>query len=189
MSSLIKMYLNGNYNTDKYDLGYFELFYEDVLFSLKEKPISLLEIGVFGGGSIKLWKDYLHKDSKIFALDINKCEEIENLQNVTHMVCDAYEQENVDCFKNELFDLIIDDGPHTFESFVLLIQRYYNKLKPDGLMIIEDIIQTKWTPVLQTIAENTGYKNIKHIDAAGKQKTEHLLNLWSVGLDVLILTK
>jgi len=189
MSNLKNLYFNNNYNTDKYNLGYFDLFYEDIFFSLKNRPINLLEIGVFGGGSIKLWKDYLHEDSKICAADINLCNEIENLKNVRHIVCDAYNQSNLHNFEDNHYDLIIDDGPHTYQSFEFLVENYHSKLKDNGTMIIEDIIDLSWTSKLISLAKKTGYVNIKHINAAGKQKTEHLLSLWTKGLDVLILKK
>jgi hypothetical protein len=40
---------------------------------------------------------------------------------------------------NKKFDLIIDDGPHTFSSNFLFFSTSYEKLKVGGIYIIEDI--------------------------------------------------
>ena len=44
---------------------YFEI-YERELSHLKDKDISFLEIGVFKGGSIPMWKGFFKKSSNLF---------------------------------------------------------------------------------------------------------------------------
>jgi hypothetical protein len=36
-------------------------------------------------------------------------------------------------------DIAIDDGPHTLDTFLSFIDIYLPKVKPDGLLVIEDI--------------------------------------------------
>jgi len=38
-----------------------------------------------------------------------------------------------------LFDIIIDDGPHTLESQIKFINNYFKKLNKNGKLFIEDI--------------------------------------------------
>ena len=38
----------------------------------RDRPIKMLEIGVFRGGSLRMWKDYFHPDSTIVGIDIDK---------------------------------------------------------------------------------------------------------------------
>ena len=40
------------------------------------------------------------------------------------------------------FDIIIDDGPHTLKSQIEFLKLYRNILKPNGILIIEDL--QKW---------------------------------------------
>ncbi len=174
------------YNTDKYDLGYIDNFYDNFLIKFKDTPINLMEIGACRGESIKLWKDYLHQDSNIFATDINYFSPI---NGTTTVIGDMYSYDQVLKFSDEYFDIIIDDGPHSFESFVLLIQRYYSKIKQNGSLVIEDVICSSWIEPLINLIKMVGYSKCEVIHMGGKQKTEELFNLWKNGLYILSITK
>ena len=38
----------------------------------RDRPIRMLEIGVFRGGSLRMWKEYFHQDSTIVGIDIDE---------------------------------------------------------------------------------------------------------------------
>ena len=57
------------YNTDKVQHGYLRI-YDPIFSDYVDKEINLLEIGVFKGGSLFLWKDYFPK-GQIFGIDLN----------------------------------------------------------------------------------------------------------------------
>ena len=38
----------------------------------RDRPITMLEIGVFRGGSLRMWKEYFHTDSTIVGVDIDE---------------------------------------------------------------------------------------------------------------------
>ena len=69
--TLSERYLRGGYCTDKYQLGYYDHFYETHFKSLTKAPINILEIGIRGGGSIKIWKEYFHPDSNVYGGEYN----------------------------------------------------------------------------------------------------------------------
>ena len=184
--SLSNVFDKQKHNTDKDDLGYLEHFYDSFFKSFKNTPVNMLEIGVYGGGSIKLWKDYLHPDSKIYASDVNYFDHIEG---TTSIIGDMYSYDQVSKFEDQYFDVIIDDGPHTFESFVLVMQRYFSKLKKGATLVIEDIIVPSWVSPLFELSTSIGYSNCQIVDMTGKQKTQQLLDRWKDGLYILRLTK
>ena len=119
--------------------------YERLLNPYVYRHIKLLEIGVANGGSALIWQDYLpfsklylvdnidsiHPDIKQ-QLDPNRC---------TIYKMDAYTNYAVNTLRSNsrMFDIIIDDGPHTIQSQVLFIKKYFDLLKEGGIMIIEDI--------------------------------------------------
>ena len=183
---LVDLYNANKYSTDKYDLGYLDNFYEDTLKKYKNSPINMLEIGVKSGGSIKLWKDYFHPETNIYAADINYFEHVPGTYSI---IGDAYSKEQISKLSDGYFDLIIDDGPHSFDSFVILIQRYFSKLKTGGTLIIEDIIVSSWVEPLVELSESLGYSYCEIIDMTGKQKTQDLLESWKNGLYILKITK
>ena len=184
--SLTNIFDAQKYNTDKNDLGYLNHFYDEFFGKVKNVPINLMEIGVNKGGSIKLWKEYLHPDSKICAADINYFDHIEG---TTSIIGDMYSYDQVSKFNDEHFDVIIDDGPHSFESFVLVMQRYFSKLKKGGTLIIEDIIVSSWVTPLVELSKSLGYSNCQVVDMTGKQKTQELLDRWKNGLFILKIVK
>jgi tetratricopeptide (TPR) repeat protein len=174
------------HNTDKNDLGYIDNFYDRLFVPIKNIPIKMMEIGVYNGGSIRLWREYLHPESEIYAAEINYFEHIDGTCSV---IGDMYSDEQVSKFLDEYFDLIIDDGPHSFESFVLLMQRYYSKIKSGGTLVVEDIIYTNWVKPLVDLSYSLGYSHCEVIDMTGKQKTLQLLDDWKNGLYILKITK
>ena len=186
ISKVSDIFNNGNYNTDKGDLGYIENFYDNFFLKFANKTIKFIEIGVYNGGSIKLWRDYLNSESEIYASDINYFEHIEGTYSV---IGDMYSDDQVAKFADEHFDLIIDDGPHTFESFVILMQKYFSKLKTGGSLVIEDIINPSWVSPLADLSKSLGYSLCEIVDMTNKQKTPELLDRWKGGLYILNITK
>ena len=59
------------------------------------------------------------------------------LKDVTLHIENAYDKEVANKLPD--MDLIIDDGPHTYESQIAAIRYYLPKLKTNGYMFIEDI--------------------------------------------------
>jgi hypothetical protein len=51
--------------------------------------------------------------------------------------------------KNIKFDILIDDGPHTFDSMVMFIKLYSQIMTSDGILIIEDVQDWKWIKQLK----------------------------------------
>lgn len=129
--------------TDKeYPKKYLSLVYQDNFEPWQKLPIRFLEIGIRGGSSIKLWSDYFD-EIELFGIDNGEEVEWQALsklhgKNVRFIRGDAYSDEIIKSLPND-FDVIIDDGPHTLESQIYTVQNYSKKLKPGGLLFIEDI--------------------------------------------------
>ena len=123
-----------HYNTDKFDLGYIDHF-KTKCWRRWSKAKNVMEIWCGGGGSLELWRDYYPKKN-IHAIDLYHFE----IEGVKRKVGDAYTDEMASLFKDDYFDVIIDDG-----SQPRLVQtRGFTKLKvkEDGRLIIEDVIPT-----------------------------------------------
>lgn len=50
--------------------------------------------------------------------------------------------------KNVLFDVVMDDGPHTLESMITFIKLYSRVMKEDGILVIEDVQDIQWIDML-----------------------------------------
>jgi hypothetical protein len=124
--------------------------YESVLAPLKNRPIRLLEIGVFRGGSLQMWRRYLNPDSVIVGLDIDHdCEQFDDPARNIHVRIG--EQQDTSFLEKIIaefgnFDVIIDDGSHRnghiIDSFRYL---FMHGLKDQGAYIVEDIHSNYWS--------------------------------------------
>jgi hypothetical protein len=153
--------LVNNDRTDKNTTHSYLELYETLLFSKKETAKHVLEIGVFNGGSIKLWHDYFTQ-ATIYGLDTIKIkymwDEIKNNKRIVLSCFDAY---NEDFFYNELvaknikFDFMLDDGPHTLDSMKTFIKLYSQIMTEDGILIIEDVPEWEWIELLKNEVPET----------------------------------
>lgn len=143
----VNLKVNPNYGTDKGEpKSYIDEYYEETFKSYRDKDITLVEIGVRSGASLKLWSEYFSKKSKIYGLDNLYDKDVHSVpineewiasKNVEYIIGDAYTQEL--CDRLPKIDILIDDGPHTFESHVKLLDLYIPKMNPGGVIVIEDI--------------------------------------------------
>lgn len=173
---LSEMFLTGHYDTDKYDLGYLTDFYDDLFLPRYQKPVKLLEIGVYKGGSIRLWLDYFSFDSNIFGADLDI--PIHHPPAIL-VKGDAYSPAVVHSFTDNIFDFIIDDGPHTLSSQREAIRQYFDKLKPGGTLIVEDVLDGCHISILIDECIKAGYSKYETYPMSGKQKTFNMLAKWS----------
>lgn len=135
---------NKYYDTSVVDLHNYIPTYEALFSAMKNESINLLEIGIYQGGSLKLWRDYFTK-ANIIGIDIIYTETAKNTlanTNVSVFLSDSTDS-NSDVLTNKIkdmeFDIIIDDGCHSFDSQYKTLQNYWGTLKTGGIYIIEDI--------------------------------------------------
>ena len=77
--SNVKNKYNGG---DKLSIGQnFTSFYHELMSSLRDKKINLMEIGIFNGKSIAMWADYF-PNGTIYAIDINLIIFVSNLSKL-----------------------------------------------------------------------------------------------------------
>lgn len=129
------------YDTDKSQTVYLEI-YEEFFEPFVDKEMKLLELGVYKGGSLLLWRDYFEKGT-IVGLDINPVT-IEDPSGRIH-VYQGYQQDTklLDRIAMEQapegFDVIIDDCSHIGElTRISFWHLFDNHLKPGGIYAIED---------------------------------------------------
>ena len=144
-----------NSRTDKNTIHSYLPLYQNLLINKRETAKNVLEIGIYKGGSIKLWSDFF-TNANVYGLDImhidNVWEEIKNNEKIIlHTSSDAYDNDffiNNFLNKNIKFDFMLDDGPHTLESMKQFIKLYSQIMTDDGMLIIEDVPSLDWIDIL-----------------------------------------
>lgn len=105
------------------------------------KEVVILEIGVFHGGSLQMWKAYFGDKARIYGVDINpRCKELEEEQ-ITIITGSQSDRDFLRKLKEELppIDILIDDGGHTMRQQIVTFEELYGAVKPDGIFLCEDL--------------------------------------------------
>lgn len=150
-----------NEHTDKNTRHSYLDLYESLFQGKKETATHVLEVGIgyppYNGGSIKMWDKYF-LNAQIYALDIIPMTDVWTdilHQHRIHIYAginayDPYVFKRLFLDTPVRFDILLDDGPHTLESMVAFITLYSHVMKPDGILIIEDVQSMDWIDVLRT---------------------------------------
>jgi len=110
------------------------------------KPISLLEIGVYRGGSMRMWSSYFGPQTRLVGLDIDplaktaagdRYEVVIGDQTDTDLLRQVVEQYGP-------FDIIIDDGGHTMEQQIASAEALFPGVKEGGIYLVEDCHTSYW---------------------------------------------
>ena len=129
------------YDTDKIDHHYLEV-YDPVLAPWNNKELTLLEVGIYRGGSLKLWRDYFPRGT-IVGVDLKLPERFvpgERIQIFEGSQADErFLAEVANKTAPDGFDIIIEDASHIGELAKKTFWHLFDHhLKPGGLYAIED---------------------------------------------------
>lgn len=134
MSSLSD--LAAKYGTDKLDHGYIPHYERHLPFG----PITLLEVGVWEGASLRMWRDYYSShESQIVGVD--KHDRDIKIDGVKIIIQDQDDEIGWHCLGQLAggFDVIIDDASHISSKTIATFTQTWPWLAPGGLYVIEDL--------------------------------------------------
>ena len=124
---------------------YFEI-YETHFQKFVGKKCTYLEIGVAGGGSLELMRDYLGPDARVIGADIDPmCEKMRAEGFEIHIgnQGDAGFLSEI-AQKSGPFDLIVDDGGHTADQQITTFYALFPYLNYGGIYLVEDMHASFW---------------------------------------------
>jgi hypothetical protein len=142
--------------------------------SLRKEPLRILELGIgtnnprlvstMGadgrpGASLRGWRE-LFPNALVYGADIDR-DILFKEDRIETFFCDQLDSTAIHAlwaqpvFRGGM-DIIIDDGLHTFEGNVSFLESSLEYLKPGGVYIVEDILETAivdWNPWLETFSK------------------------------------
>jgi SAM-dependent methyltransferase len=101
----------------------------------------LVEIGIYSGGSLEMWRQYFGSGCHVYGVDIeNACKAYET-DNISVFIGDQERPEFWQSFKASVgtVDILIDDGGHTPEQQIVTLNEMLEAIRPGGVYICEDI--------------------------------------------------
>ena len=113
--------------------------YERILAPWRERPFTLLEIGVAQGASLLLWRDYF-PNAEIVGVDINpQCKRFERPRIRIEIGSQDDPEFLLTLCAGTRPAIIIDDGSHRADHILFTFERLFPHLLPGGLYVIEDL--------------------------------------------------
>ena len=179
--------LGNEHGTDKTVhryLGHYEAKFE----GRRNNTVSLLEIGVMKGSSLRMWRDYF-PNGQIYGIDAVE----ESIYTEERIQCFLGTQENARFLAGVIqttgpLDIVIDDGGHQSIQHVASFEALWQHIKPGGWYCIEDcfsIFNDCWTQpedrtILDVLQEQwrailTGVSDIAEVDAISDGQNDGLI--------------
>lgn len=125
---------------------YFEI-YERHFARYRNQELVLLEIGVYHGGSLDMWREYFGAKCKIIGVDVNPSCQTLATDHIDIIIGDQADK----AFLSELtqqippVDILIDDGGHTMAQQINTFEVLFPHVKADGIYLCEDLHTSYWS--------------------------------------------
>ena len=139
MNEFLKFFNQNNKKDLHKWLHYFDI-YEENFSKFKKKKITILEIGIAKGGSLRMWKNYFSSDSTIVGIDINsECKKFEK-DNIKTYIGNQTDVNFLGSVIKDIGkpDIIIDDGGHTSSQQIISFNYLFGHLNDKGIYLVED---------------------------------------------------
>lgn len=124
--------------------------YERYLAPLRDRPVTILEIGVGGhhvapgGESLRMWRDFFPR-AMIYGLDLYDKHDVEEQRIRVFQGDQSDERFLADVVaRTGPIDLVIDDGSHVNEHVITAFRFLFPHLTDGGLYFIEDLQSSYW---------------------------------------------
>jgi hypothetical protein len=157
------------YQTDKAYFHLFTEFYNNYFERFLNRPINILEIGIFEGRSLLMLKEFF-PESSIYSIDINPQSVALNLGNNIHTyLCSQDDFSNLQkIFNNKKFDIIIEDGSHMTSHQQTSLGFFFPYLNSGGIYVCEDLHTSYSSEYVDTTTTTMDilekYQSTKEID-------------------------
>lgn len=128
-------------NSDEHPGNNYSRYYERHLVHLRHEPITLVELGVWEGASLRTWAEWFdHPDRHIVGIDIQQEFEGDAPEGV-EVFCDDQASATLAAALAERgnIDIIIDDASHDSWRTIDSFKTWWPQLKPGGVYAIEDL--------------------------------------------------
>jgi hypothetical protein len=120
--------------------------YERHFSKFQNQSITMLEIGVGGGGSSQMWRQYLGPFARIVGIDNREvCKQYEDDQ-VAIRIGDQGDESFLRAVNDEFgpFDIVLDDGSHKMDHLLLTFRTLYPLMPINGVYLLEDLHTCYW---------------------------------------------
>jgi predicted O-methyltransferase YrrM len=119
---------------------YFDI-YDRHFARFRHTPATVLEIGVYSGGSLEMWRDYFGPTATIIGVDIQPSVRAYEGPGTKIVIGDQGDAMFWSSALADLppIDIVIDDGSHQTEHQIVTLESVLPRMRPGGVYLCEDI--------------------------------------------------
>jgi cephalosporin hydroxylase len=125
---------------------YFDIYHRHFQAFRHRSPV-VVEVGVFHGGSLEMWRHYFGPGARIVGIDVDpRCREFEG-DSINIMIGDQADRDFLGQVRALVphVDIVIDDGGHTMAQQITTFEEFYPHVQPHGIYLCEDL-HTSYLP-------------------------------------------
>ncbi len=136
-------------------LHYFEIYHRH-LAKFIGRPVTVVEVGVYSGGSMPMWHHYFGPNCRVHGVDIQpECKAYEDEATTIH-IGDQSDRAFWRRFRERVprVDVVIDDGGHEPEQQTVTLEEMLPHVNPGGVYVCEDIhgVHNSFASFVQTLS-------------------------------------
>ena len=107
---------------------------------------TVVEIGVFHGGSLQMWKSYFGAGARIVGVDVNPRLQELGEDGIEIIIGDQSDQAFLRRLGQQVgpIDILIDDGGHTMSQQIGTVETLFGAVAVDGVILVEDTHTSNW---------------------------------------------
>lgn len=138
-SNLKEIYNSVPYLSIKFDT-YFAV-YEKLLQKYVGREVTIVEVGIFNGGSLFMWRKFFGPKARIIGIDLNPdASEWKKFGFEIYIGDQSSDKFWIDLFqKVGKVDVLIDDGGHTNRQQIVTCHHAIQNINEGGVLIVEDV--------------------------------------------------
>jgi hypothetical protein len=114
--------------------------YDELFGKYRGKKITFVEIGVLGGGSLFLWREFFGSKARIIGIDLNPIAKKWEEKGFEIFIGSQSDENFWKNFTDQVkeIDIVLDDGGHTYEQQIITTECLLPFVKDGGLLVVED---------------------------------------------------
>ena len=131
-------YKKSHYKSIKHST-YFDA-YDDLFSSHRNKEITFVEIGVLGGGSLFMWREFFGPKARIIGIDLNPNAKKWEEHGFEIFIGNQSDISFWNNFTKDVgqIDIVLDDGGHTYDQQIITTEMLIDHINDGGMIVVED---------------------------------------------------
>ena len=132
--------IGARHGTDKAGQREILRVYEEYFEPLRVTELVLVEIGVLGGASLRMWREYFPR-AQIFGIDVDPEAEAHADDRITVLIGSQSDTRFLDTVLERTGrpDIVLDDGSHLARDQITTLLHLWRHVKPGGFYLVEDL--------------------------------------------------